>query len=60
MALGSRWQEQVLGNNGLGKRRRVRKPVAFDGKEHFAASFTHATVGQLITALWARQSPSSA
>jgi transcriptional regulator of acetoin/glycerol metabolism len=50
VALGSRWQEPVLGNNGLGTAAVLRKPVAFDGKEHFAAELhPYATVGQLIT-----------
>ena len=50
VALGSRWQEQVLGNNGLGTAAVLRKAVAFDGKEHFAAELhPYATVGQLIT-----------
>ena len=50
VALGSRWQETVLGNNGLGTAAVLRKPVAFDGKEHFAAELhPYATVGQLIT-----------
>ena len=50
VALGSRWQEQVLGNNGLGTAAVLRTAVAFDGKEHFAAELhPYATVGQLIT-----------
>jgi transcriptional regulator of acetoin/glycerol metabolism len=50
VALGSRWQEQVLGNNGLGTAAVLRNAVAFDGKEHFAAELhPYATVGQLIT-----------
>ena len=49
VALGARWQESVLGNNGLGTAAVLREAVAFDGKEHFAAELhPYATVGQPI------------
>ena len=49
MALGAKWQENVLGNNGLGTAAVLREAVAFDGKEHFAAELhPYATVGQPV------------
>jgi sigma-54 dependent transcriptional regulator, acetoin dehydrogenase operon transcriptional activator AcoR len=48
-ALGAKWQESVLGNNGLGTAAALREAVAFDGREHFAPEFhPYATVGQPI------------
>ncbi len=48
-ALGARWQESTLGNNGLGTAAVLREAVAFDGKEHFAFELhPYATVGQPI------------
>jgi transcriptional regulator of acetoin/glycerol metabolism len=50
VALGSRWQESTLGNNGLGTAAVLREAVAFDGKEHFASELhPYATVGIPIT-----------
>ncbi len=50
VALGARWQEPALGNNGLGTAAVLREAVAFDGKEHFAAELhPYATVGQPIS-----------
>ncbi len=46
VAPGSRWQEPVPGDNGLGTAAVPREPAAFDGKEHFAAELhSYATVG---------------
>jgi transcriptional regulator of acetoin/glycerol metabolism len=48
-ALGAKWQESVLGNNGLGSAAALREAVAFDGREHFAPELhPYATVGQPI------------
>lgn len=48
-ALGAKWQESTLGNNGLGTAAMLREAVAFDGKEHFAQELhPYATVGQPI------------
>ena len=52
VALGAKWQEPVLGNNGLGTASVLREAVAFDGTEHFAAELhPYATVGQPISGL---------
>lgn len=49
VALGAKWPEPVLGNNGLGTAAVLRQAVAFDGKEHFATELhPYATVGQPI------------
>jgi sigma-54 dependent transcriptional regulator, acetoin dehydrogenase operon transcriptional activator AcoR len=49
VALGAKWQESTLGNNGLGTAAVLREAVAFDGKEHFAKELhPYATVGQPI------------
>lgn len=49
VALGARWRESVLGNNGLGSAAVLREAAAFDGREHFAPELhPYATAGQPI------------
>ncbi len=33
----SRWSERVLGNNGIGSAAELKKPIAFQGMEHFSS-----------------------
>lgn len=43
---GVSWQEQVLGNNGIGTAIQLKKPIAFQGMEHFlSALHPFTTVG---------------
>lgn len=43
---GARWLESVLGNNGIGTATELKKPVAFQGMEHFlSALHPYTTVG---------------
>lgn len=43
---GTCWQEQVLGNNGIGSAIQLKKPIAFQGMEHFlSALHPFTTVG---------------
>lgn len=49
--LGESWNERAIGNNGLGTSAVALEPVAFDGKEHFAAALhPFATVGYPLLA----------
>lgn len=48
-ALGAKWRESVLGNNGLGSAAVLGEPVAFDGREHFAPELhPYATAGHPV------------
>lgn len=45
-ATGTNWSESVLGNNGIGSTAALKKPVAFQGMEHFlSALHPFTTVG---------------